>query len=92
MVKVLAVPTQPLLVGLTVIVASPTWAAVNEGRLPDPLAASPMEGLLFSQVKVAPVGVEAKVVAATVVPEQAVLSAMALTVTAGLTVIRMEAL
>jgi len=49
---------QPLAVGVTVIVAItvdvPVLVAVNEGMLPVPFAARPMEGVLFTHAKVVP--------------------------------------
>lgn len=58
-VKTISGPTQPLDVGVTVIVAVtgvvPALMAVNEGRPPGPLAARPMVVLLFVQAKVVPV-------------------------------------
>ena len=55
MVKLIAVPIQPpAVVGLTVIVAEVALvrllAVVNDGILPVPLAARPMDGLLFTQL------------------------------------------
>jgi len=54
MVKLLGVPTQPLAVGVTVIVATtgvvPVLTAVNTGMSPLPVAAKPIAGLLFVQV------------------------------------------
>jgi hypothetical protein len=54
MVKVFAVPLQPFIVGVTVTIAvigeELLLNAVNEGILPVPLAASPMEVVLFVQV------------------------------------------
>jgi hypothetical protein len=53
-VKVRGVPTQPLAVGVTVIVAItgvvPVFVAVKVGIFPVPLAASPIVGSLFVQV------------------------------------------
>jgi hypothetical protein len=52
------VPTQPLAVGVTVMVATtgavPGLVAVKDGILPVPLAASPMEGVLLTHAKVEP--------------------------------------
>ncbi len=56
-VKVVAVPAQLFVfakVGVTVIVAVtgavPLFVAVNEGKLPTPDAANPIEGVLFVQL------------------------------------------
>jgi hypothetical protein len=54
-VKVIGVPLQPLTdMGVTVICATtdvvPLFTGVNEGILPDPLDASPMEGLSLDQL------------------------------------------
>jgi hypothetical protein len=58
MVNVLGVPVQPIAAGVTVIVAVigevVAFAAVNEGTLPEPFAASPIAVLLFVQVNVVP--------------------------------------
>lgn len=58
MVKVRAGPVHPSAAAVTVIVAVNApfveLVAKNEGILPVPLAASPMEGLLLVQVKVLP--------------------------------------
>ena len=58
MVKVLGVPTQPLAVGVTVIVAITVavlaLVAVKEGMSPVPLPARPMDGVLLTQAKVVP--------------------------------------
>ena len=57
-VKVIGVPVHPFAVGVTVIVAvigeAVAFVAVNEGTLPEPLAASPIAMLLFVQVNVVP--------------------------------------
>jgi hypothetical protein len=50
------------------IAVVPILVAVNEGISPEPLAAKPIDVLEFVQVKVAPVGVLAKFVAATEIP------------------------
>jgi len=62
MVNVWVVPVQvgeEPIVGVTVIVAEigdePVLVGVNEPMLPVPLAAKPIAGLLFDQVKVAPI-------------------------------------
>jgi hypothetical protein len=53
-VKLDGVPEQPLSKGVTVIVATcigtPLFKVVKEGIFPDPLAARPIEVLLFVQV------------------------------------------
>jgi hypothetical protein len=58
MVKENGVPTHPLAVGVTVIVATtvtlPALVAVNEGIFPVPLAASPMDGVELTHAKVVP--------------------------------------
>ena len=67
---------QPFRVGVTVIVPEiavvPVLVAVKLGVLPLPLAARPMAVLLFVHANVAPEGVEAKLLAATVAPAQTV--------------------
>jgi hypothetical protein len=54
MVKDTGVPTQPVIVGVTCIVAvigsSVALFAVNEAILPFPLAPNPIAGLLFVQL------------------------------------------
>ena len=54
MVKVFDGPGQPAAVGVTVIVpdigVEPALVAVNDGMLPEPLAAKPIAVLLFVQV------------------------------------------
>jgi hypothetical protein len=58
MVKDRGVPTHPLAVGVTVIVATtlvvPALAAVKEGMFPVPLAPSPMDGVELTHAKVVP--------------------------------------
>jgi hypothetical protein len=58
MVKVSTVPTHPLAVGVTEMLAviGPfvPLVGVNAGIFPEPLAASPIAGLLFVQAKVVP--------------------------------------
>lgn len=75
-VKVVAGPTQPLNVGTTEIVlvigALVALAAVKVGKLPEPLAPSPMAVLLLVHVNVAPAGVLLKAVAGTAAPGQCV--------------------
>ena len=68
------VPTQPFAVGVTVIVAMtgtvPTFVAVN-GRIgPVPFAASPIEGVLLTHVKVVPATGPEKMIANVVAPLQ----------------------
>jgi hypothetical protein len=74
MVKDKGVPTQPLAVGVTVIVAItgvvPALVAVNDGILPVPLAASPIVGSLFVQAKVAPASGLVNAIAVVVAPLQ----------------------
>ena len=54
MVNILAAPGQPLMVGVTVIVATavlaPLLVAVNDGIFPVPLAAKPIAVLLLVQL------------------------------------------
>jgi hypothetical protein len=59
------------------------FAAVNEGTLPLPLAARPIDVLLFAHVKVVPATGPESVVTGTVTPVQEVLFAIALTVGVG---------
>ena len=72
MVKLCEGPGQPLADGVTVIVAVTgalvRLTAVNEGRFPLPLAARPIEGLLFVQLKLAPLTALTKFTAFVVVP------------------------
>ena len=74
MVKVLGVPTQPLAVGVTVIVAITVavlaLVAVKDGILPVPLAASPMEGVLLTHAKVVPATGPPSVIREVVAPLQ----------------------
>ena len=57
-VNVAGVPAHPFAVGVTVTVAVigevVAFVAVNEGTLPDPLAARPIAVLLFVHVKAVP--------------------------------------
>ncbi len=57
-VNVVGVPAHPFAVGVTVIVALigevVALVVVNDGRLPEPLAARPIAVLLFVQVNVVP--------------------------------------
>ena len=61
--------------------------AVNEGTLPAPLAAKPIEGFEFVQLNVAPAGVLVKLVPDGVLPLQVVGLKTAFTVGSGFTVI-----
>jgi hypothetical protein len=87
MVKVETGPAQLFAVGVMVIVpeigAFVMLVAVNEGTFPLPLAAKPIEVLLFVHVKVVPATGPEIVVAGTVTPVQEVLFAIALTVGVG---------
>jgi len=64
MVNVMGVPlhTNPAVTGVTVTVAviglAPVFIALNDAILPLPLAASPMPGVSFVQLKVVPVPVK----------------------------------
>ena len=86
------VPTQPLIDGVTVMVAesgaAPALKAVKLGTLPDPLvAASPIASPDLLHVKVAPAGVPTKLVAETRAPEHTEKFAGTATTALGLTVI-----
>ena len=74
MVNVNGVPVHPIADGVTVIVATTGTAvrfvAVNDGMFPVPLAASPIDGVLFVQAKVVPDTGLVKVIAAVVAPLQ----------------------
>jgi hypothetical protein len=74
MVNVKGVPTQPLAVGVTVIVATtfvvPALVAVKEGMFPVPLPASPMDGVLLTHAKVVPATGPEIVTAVVVAPLQ----------------------
>jgi hypothetical protein len=67
---------QPFSVAVTETVptrlAPVALAEVKAGTFPLPLAARPIAVLLFTHVKVAPVGTLAKLVAATIIPGQTV--------------------
>jgi hypothetical protein len=70
------------------------FVAVNTGRFPTPLAAKPIDGVLFVQLYtiVPPVAVLAKVTAVVAVALQSTLLATAVTVAVGFTVmVKMEA-
>jgi len=68
------VPVHPFAVGVTVIVALigkiVAFVVVNEGTLPEPLAARPMAVLLFVQVNVVPLTGPEKFVTSAVRPAQ----------------------
>ena len=72
--KLSGVPTQPLAVGVTVMVADSVevvlLVATKEAMLPFPLAARPMEGLLFDQLKVVPATGLLRLIAAVLSPLQ----------------------
>ena len=74
MLKLRGVPTQPLAVGVTVMVANSVvvvlLVATKEAMLPFPLAARPMEGLLFDQLKVVPTTGLLRLMAAVLSPLQ----------------------
>jgi len=86
-VKVETVPVQPFAVGVMVIVPEigefVVFVAVKYGIFPLPLAARPIDVLLFVHVKVVPATGPEIVVASTVTPVQEVLFAMELTVGTG---------
>ena len=73
-VNVEGVPVHPFAVGVTVIVAVigevVAFVAVNEGTLPEPLAARPIAVLLFVQMNVVPLTVPDKVVIGASTPGQ----------------------
>ena len=72
MVKVTGVPLHPFAAAVAVMVAVTGLAvalvAVKEAMFPEPLAASPMEAVLFVQLKVAPAVVLVKLMAVVVEP------------------------
>ena len=84
-------PEQPLAVGVTVIVdvtgSAVLFVPANDGVLPVPLAARPIEGSVFVQLKVAPGVVLVKFEAAIVTALQTVMSAGTATTGVGFTVI-----
>ena len=90
-VKVCAVPGQPLPVGVTVIVAVigmvPVLVAVKLAMLPVPAAAKPIAVLLLVHAYVTPANVLVKAAGATVLPLHAVKSAGSFIVTVGYTMI-----
>ena len=67
-------PVHPFAIGVTVIVALigkiVAFVVVNEGTLPEPLAARPMAVLLFVQVNVVPLTGPDKFVTSAVTPAQ----------------------
>jgi len=65
--------------------------AVNNGTLPDPLAARPIAVLLFVHENVVPLTGPEKVVTGTVIPSQKFWLLIALTVGVGFTVTAVEA-
>jgi hypothetical protein len=91
MVKLTGAPVQPLAEGVTVIVAVTgvlvLLVAVKEAMLPLPLAASPMEGVLFAHAKVVPATSPVKVTNAVAAVLQTTWSTGASTVGVGFTVI-----
>ena len=74
MLKLSGVPTQPLAVGVTVMVATSVEVvlleATKEAMFPFPLPARPMEGLLFDQLKVVPTTGLLRLMAAVLSPLQ----------------------
>ena len=90
MVNVVGVPAQPLAVGVTVIVAVTgelvVFVAVKAAILPVPLAARPIDVLLFVQLNVVPATAPVKVIAVVVAPLHNVWLATAFTVGVGFTV------
>jgi hypothetical protein len=89
-VYVEAVPLHPDKVGVIVIVAVaglvPGFAAVKEGTLPVPLAASPIAVLELVHAKLAPAGELVKAFEAIASPSQTVLFVSAVTTGLGFTV------
>ena len=87
MVNVDPVPVHPLAVGVTVIVAVigevVASVAMNEGILPEPLAASPIAVLLFVHVNVVPLTGPDKFVIGIVAPAQYVWLLIEFTVAVG---------
>ncbi len=85
------VPGQPLALGVTVILAvtgsAELFVAENEGVFPVPLAARPIEGVEFVQVKVVPDVVLVNAEAATVVALQTIIFVGTITTGIGLIVI-----
>jgi hypothetical protein len=74
MVNVFGVPMHPFAVGVTVIVAVigevVAFVTVNDGMLPDPFAARPIDELLFVQVNVVPLTGPDKLVIGATTPAQ----------------------
>src|SRR5688500_6268632 len=71
-VGVIAEPIQPAAVGVTVIVpvtfAAPVLVAVNDAMSPVPLAARPIDVVLFVQLYVVPITAPVKVIAVVAAP------------------------
>jgi len=69
MVNICAMPKQPFTSGVTIIVAvtgvMPVFIALNDVILLAPLAASPIDGVLFTQLNVVPITVPTKFIALT---------------------------
>ena len=91
MVNVVAVPTHPFAVGVTVISAEigsdVMFAVIKEGIFPVPLPPNPIAGLLFTQLKTVPgTGPETEITGV-VRPVQKGISARAFTVGKGYEVI-----
>ena len=89
-VKVWAAPAHPLDVGVTVIDAVtgevPVFTAAKAAMFPVPLAANPIDGVLFVQLYVAPGTEPVKLTAVVFAPLQTTWSAGSVTVGVGLTV------
>jgi len=90
MVNVSGVPVQPLAEGVTVMVAViivvPMFVAVNEAMSPFPVAANPIEGVLFVQPNEVPDTVSPKLMTAVGAPLHNICAATVSTVGVGLTV------
>jgi hypothetical protein len=86
-VNVAGVPVHPFAVGVTVTVAAIgdviAFVAVNEGILPEPLAARPIAVLLFVQVNVVPLTGPDKFVIGATAATQYVLLLIELTIAVG---------
>jgi len=91
MVNVSVAPLQLLAVGLTFIVATTgaelVFVATKDGMFPEPLAASPIEVLLFVQLYVVPVTPPVNVTSVVEAPLHTAGSAITFVVGVGLTVI-----
>lgn len=94
MVKEEVVPVHPLAVGVMVMVAVTIpvvrFTAVKDGISPVPEAARPMEGVLFTQLKVVPATGPSTVMSVEVLLLQTVLLVMVFTVGVGYTVMVKE--